>query len=261
MRRAVAHVFVDDLARPALSEKDVHHLSRVLRLRPGEVVSASDGRGGSRLCEWAGAGTVVTGHAARGAGSPGGASAELVPLEVPTSEPRPEPALTVGFALTKGEHPEWAVQKLTEAGADRIVVMVSDRCVARWAPTSTERQMVRLREVARLAAMQSRRCWLPSVEGPVAFLELANPAGGAGTGVALAVPGGAPLTLTTPRVLVGPEGGWSDEELNAVPCHVSLGPHVLRAETAAVAAGVLLAALRAGLVAPATLSAPAQREI
>jgi 16S rRNA (uracil1498-N3)-methyltransferase len=72
---------------------------------------------------------------------------------------------------------------------------------------------------------------------------------GAFAAVALADPGGAPLTLSTPTVLVGPEGGWTDEELAAVPCHVGLGPHVLRAETAAVAAGVLLAALRAGLVA------------
>ena len=56
MRRVVAHLFVDDLAEPAPSDQDVHHLSRVLRLRPGELVSASDGRGGSRLCEWASSG-------------------------------------------------------------------------------------------------------------------------------------------------------------------------------------------------------------
>ena len=68
--------------------------------------------------------------------------------------------------------------------------------------------------------------------------------------MALAVQGGAPLTLATPIVLVGPEGGWSEEELAAVPDarHVGLGPNVLRAETAAMAAGVLLVALRAGLV-------------
>ena len=71
--------------------------------------------------------------------------------------------------------------------------------------------------------------------------------------VALATQGGAPLTLATPTVLVGPEGGWSGEELAAVPeAHrVGLGPNVLRAETAALAAGVILAALRGGLVAPA----------
>lgn len=140
--------------------------------------------------------------------------------------------------------------------------------------------------------MQSRRAWLPALEGPVPFAALvaggevgpalaraassaeavasglAGAAGGAGgaaggaegagragagevAGVAIAVPGGAPLSLATPTVLVGPEGGWSDEELAAVPAKVGLGPHVLRAETAAMAAGVLLAAMRAGLAAPA----------
>ena len=294
MRRVVAHLFVDDLAEPAPSDQDVHHLSRVLRLRPGELVSASDGRGGSRLCEWASSG------------------AGLHPVAGPTWEPPPEPAVTVGFALTKGEHPEWAVQKLTEAGVDRIVIMTAERCVTRWAPSSASRHLERLREVARHAAMQSRRSWLPAVEGPVAFSALAGwaPGEGAGeagqgageaatgqgageaatgqgageaatgqgageaatgqgageagqgarrtgqgageaaTGVALAVQGGAPLTLATPIVLVGPEGGWSEEELAAVPNarHVGLGPNVLRAETAAMAAGVLLVALRAGLV-------------
>jgi 16S rRNA (uracil1498-N3)-methyltransferase len=97
--------------------------------------------------------------------------------------------------------------------------------------------------------MQSRRAWLPEVEGPVPFADLVPAGPGAGAApVALAVPGGAPISLSAPTVLVGPEGGWTDEELRAVPRHVGLGPHVLRAGTAALAAGVLLAALRAGLV-------------
>lgn len=229
----VAHVFVDDLSatEPALAEHDVHHLSRVLRLRPGEAVSVSDGQGGVQVCEWAG-------------------GPALVPVGPLVRHGRPTPALTVGFALTKGDHPEWSVQKLTEAGTDRVVVVLSARCVARWPAGKQDRQLQRLREVARQAAMQSRRAWLPVVDGPVLFADLV--AGLVGVApVALAVPGGAPVSLSTPTVLVGPEGGWTDEELAAVPHHVSLGPHVLRAETAAVAAGVLLAALRAGLVAGA----------
>ena len=231
MRRVVAHAFVDDLDRPALTDREFHHFSRVLRLRPGETVSVSDGRGGARLCQWLGD--------------------ALEPVTEPAWEPRPHPLLTVGFALTKGEHPEGAVQKLTEAGADRVVIMVTDRCVARWRPGYESRQLERLREVARQAAMQSRRSWLPSVEGPVPFSALIRGEGGQAAGeVALAVQGGAPLTLRTPTVLVGPEGGWSEDELASVPegRRVALGPNVLRAETAAVAAGVLLAALRLGLV-------------
>jgi 16S rRNA (uracil1498-N3)-methyltransferase len=245
MRRPVAHAFVDDVGGPALPDRDVHHFSRVLRLRPGEVVSVSDGRGGLRLCEWL-----------------GGA---LQPLSEPRWEPKPRPPLSVCFALTKAEHPQWAVQKLTEAGVDRIVIMVTDRCVSRWAPGSEDRHLERLREVARQAAMQSRRSWLPSVEGPVPFSALVGDAmGQEGAYTALAVQGGVPLTLSTPTVLVGPEGGWGDAELAAVPesRRVGLGPHVLRAETAALAAGLLLAALRGGLVVaaepPASGPAPPQ---
>ena len=70
-------------------------------------------------------------------------------------------------------------------------------------------------------------------------------------GVALAQLGGGPLDLSRPTVLVGPEGGWDDSELACGLSSVGLGPTVLRAETAALAAGLLLAALRAGTVRPA----------
>ena len=101
MRRVAAHVFVADPACPVLTEEDFHHLARVLRLRAGEVVSACDGLGAWRLCEWTG-------------------SHELSPAGEVAHEARPAPVLTVGFALTKGDNPEWAVQKLTEAGVDRV---------------------------------------------------------------------------------------------------------------------------------------------
>ena len=226
--RAVAHVFVDDLSLPEIGPEDAHHLSRALRLRPGEVVTASDGRGGVVACEW----------------SPPG---QLSPLGPPTFEERPRPELTVAFALTKGQHPELAVQKLTEAGVDRVVVMTSARCVTRWEPAAQPRQLERLRTVARQAAMQSRRPHLPVIEGLVDFAVLAST-----EGASLTSPEGAPPSLAHATLLVGPEGGWAPEELAAVPRCVSLGPHVLRAETAAIAAGFVLAALRSGLVLPAT---------
>ncbi|MBV9411855.1 MAG: 16S rRNA (uracil(1498)-N(3))-methyltransferase, partial [Acidimicrobiia bacterium] len=67
---------------------------------------------------------------------------------------------------------------------------------------------------------------------------------------ALAEPAGPAPSLDRPVVLVGPEGGWADEEAATGVSRVGLGPTVLRTETAAVAAGALLCALRAGLVGP-----------
>jgi RsmE family RNA methyltransferase len=91
--------------------------------------------------------------------------------------------------------------------------------------------------------MQSRRAWLPEVSDPASFEEVAGL-----TGAALAEAGGGPPTLDRPTVLVGPEGGWTDEEQACGLPSVALGPEVYRAETAAIAAGVLLAALRSRLV-------------
>ena len=91
--------------------------------------------------------------------------------------------------------------------------------------------------------MQSRRSRLPEIRVGVPVAEAA-----AGAGAVLAHPGGDPPSLERPVVLVGPEGGWSDAELAGPAPLCSLGPTVLRAETAAVVAGTLLASARAHLV-------------
>jgi 16S rRNA (uracil1498-N3)-methyltransferase len=239
VERVAAHVFVGDLDRPSLDDDDRHHLERVLRLRAGEAVSASDGRGGLRRCNYIGTG-------------------ELEPAGEAAWEEAPSPALAVGFALVKGGRPEWIVQKLTECGVDRIVPFVADRSVVQWEGPKAERNAERLARVAREAAMQSRRRWLPVVDAvaPFAALVVGGPSG-PGTGwVRADLDGEQPPTLDRPSILVGPEGGWSEAERAACPSAVGLGPTVLRAETAAVAVGVLLSALRAGVVAPSLSRAP-----
>jgi 16S rRNA (uracil1498-N3)-methyltransferase len=105
--------------------------------------------------------------------------------------------------------------------------------------------MERLRSVARAAAMQSRQLWLPVVGDPVAPSSLADR-----EGAARAEPEGPPPGPGTRLVLVGPEGGWAAGECETIRATVGLGPSVLRADTAAVVAGALLTALRAGVVAP-----------
>lgn len=221
--RVAAHVFVASLDQPELDERDRHHLERVLRLRAGETVTASDGAGGWRRCAWADGALEPTGEVAR--------------------DDRPSPPVAVGFALTKADKPEWVVQKLTETGVDRILPFVAERSVVRWDDAKAARNAERWRAVAREAAMQSRRVWLPVVEGPVPFAVVA-----AEPGVALADMGGEPPSLGRPVLLIGPEGGWSDAEREAGLPAVAVGPGVLRAETAAIAAGVVLCALRQGLV-------------
>ena len=222
------HVFVDDLDGLDVDPDDDHHLRRVLRLRPGEAGTVSDGRGGWRACTWTGAPGVA-----------------LTPDSDVVRDAPPAPAVTVGFALTKGDRPEWVTQKLTEVGVDVIVPFSAERSVVRWDVEKATRQHERLTRVAREAAMQSRRVWMPTVRP---LVDVGALMGELGAGVALAHPGGAPPSLERPGLLVGPEGGFSDRELAGAPATVGLGPTVLRAETAAVAAGLSLCWLRAGIV-------------
>ncbi len=218
---AAAHAFVVDLEAPELDDGDRHHLERVLRLRTGDAVTVADGRGRWRLCRF---GTALE-------------------VDGPVHVEPPAPPVAVGFAPVKGDRPEWVVQKLTELGVDRILVLLADRSVVRWGAERAPRHLERLARVSREAAMQSRRARLPDVGPLLAVADAASQ-----PGAALADAGGEPPSLERPLVLVGPEGGWSSEERALDVPRVGLGPAVLRAETAAVAAAVLLTGLRAGLV-------------
>lgn len=225
-------VFVDDLEALELAPGDAHHLGRVLRLRAGEAVGASDGRGRWRACAVAAAG------------------AQGVRLEAAgpvVAERAPHPPVTVGFSLVKGDRPELVVQKLTELGVDRILPLAAARSVVRWDPDRAARGVGRLRQVAREAAMQCRRPRLPEVAEVTTVAAAAAALGGSG---GLCHQDGAERpSLRRPAVLVGPEGGWDEAELACGLPTVGLGPTTLRAETAAIAAAVLLCGLRSSTVA------------
>lgn len=216
-------MLVADPADPVLDAAQAHHLGRVLRLAPGEVVVASDGCGRWARCRYVGGGS-------------------LEPEEPVETEPALLPQLTVAFTPVKGERPEPTVQRLTELGIDRIVLLMTARSVVRWDPGRAEAVLERARRVAAEAAAQARRVWLPEVSGVVGLEALDRP------GMALAEPGAAPLADGVTGLAVGPEGGWSPDELAQGWPTVGLAAHVLRAETAALAAGALLGARRAGTV-------------
>ncbi len=217
----VPHVIVDDVDAPVLFDEDLHHLDKVRRLRAGDLVSVTDGVGAWRWCEFRASALVPCGDIDRVA--------------------KPEPTLTVGFALVKGSKPELVVQKLTELGIDVICPFVAERSVVRWDDSKIERQTERLTKVAREASMQSRRVWLPDVMPVAMFADIVR-----GGGVVRADRGGSALNAEHATVLVGPEGGWSDAEKDSTPI-VGIGQTVLRAETAAIAVGTLMVSLRDGL--------------
>ena len=219
LRHSVAHVFVDQLDSPTLGDDDQHHLGRVLRLRDGESVTASDGRGQWCACVWRSGALEVAG-------------------EVVASAP-PSVRCAVAFTPVKGDRNEWAVQKLTEIGIDEVIILApTQHSVVRW--SDADKQLRKLRVVAREAAMQSRRVWLPNIVGLAALHEVC-----AGDGAAVADPDGVALHAGVSLVVVGPEGGFAEDELPAGVPRVQLGDTILRAETATLVAATLLVACRA----------------
>lgn len=225
LRDGAAHLFVASLAHPELSDDDAHHVLRVLRVRPGEPVTVSDGEGA-----WAPA-TVAR----------DGAVALAGPV---VHEPAPRWRIGVAFAPVKADKPEVIVQKLTELGVDDVVPLAATRrSVARWDDAKQARLHARLQAVAREAAMQSRRTRLPRVLAPVALDALASAVGG-GAVAAFAEPGGAEIDAAHRLVVVGPEGGFDPGEIPGGAPRVSLGEGILRSETAAIAAGALMARVR-----------------
>jgi 16S rRNA (uracil1498-N3)-methyltransferase len=233
---ATAQVFVENPGDPHLAEDDAHHLSKVLRLREGEEVIVADGQGAWARTRWSGDATLEPLRDGSGLGGDGGVQ----------HEPQADPSLTVVFAPVKGERPEWVVQKLTELGIDRIVPLRSERSVVRWTGARGRSTVERLRRVAREAAAQCRRVWLPEVSETVSFSEL--PSLGEPGEVVLAQLSGDRPTVAQHVVAVGPEGGWSTNELGSGLPTVGFGLSVLRAETAAVTAGALMVSLRTGTV-------------
>lgn len=223
LRRSAAHVFVDDLADVRLSEDDHHHLASVLRLRRGETVTCSDGRGKWLIARW-NDGIEVEG-------------------DVRSAAPVVRP-LTVAVAPMKGDKVELVVEKVVEIGIDQVVILApTDHTVARWTKEKALQQMARHRRIARSAAMQSRRVFLPAVVGPVTLDELLTDTAAFGV-VGWAEPGGTAQVGEVDTLLIGPEGGWSTAEMARATATVDLGATVLRAETAAIVGAALMVAHR-----------------
>lgn len=172
----------------------------------------TDGRGGWRIC-------VLT-------------AAGLDPLTEVVVESRPDP-VSVVVAIPKQDRPEWIVAKLAELGVDEVRFVHAERSVVRWDGGRVERNLERFTTVARAALEQARRVWACTVSAPVPAWQVLG-------GMPMAEPGGRAISDADRAIAIGPEGGWTPEELALGSEHVGLGPTVLRVETAALLAGVVM---------------------
>ncbi|MFC7342163.1 16S rRNA (uracil(1498)-N(3))-methyltransferase [Saccharopolyspora griseoalba] len=211
------------------------HAATVRRMRAGEELLLSDGSGGMARC-------AVT-----------EAAKDALSLDVVESwhEPLPELRVRLVQALIKGDRGELAVELATEAGVDAVTPWRAARCVAKWddGPRGAK-ALARWRSTATAAAKQARRAWVPEVAEPVSTKQLAKLV--AEADAALVLHESAEHALTAEDLpasgelllVVGPEGGVTDQELEALAAAgarpLRLGPAVLRASTAgAVALGAL----------------------
>ena len=240
---ALALFYVDAL--PEVGELAVvdgdegFHAANVRRIRPGEELDLGDGDGTVAHCvvEDVGKGRLTAKVLDR------------------TTVPLPSPSVTVVQALPKSDRSELAIELATEAGADAFVAWQASRCVARWeSAAKVDKGLRRWGAVARSAARQSRRPYIPSVSGVVSTAELAQRVRDDGA-TTLVLHESATVKLTELSVaqpdslllIVGPEGGIADDEISALSdagaTAVRLGPTVLRTSTAAAVALGALGAL------------------
>lgn len=208
-------------SRHTLPADATHHLCHVLRLRPGDRIEIFDGEG------WSAQATIID-------VGPPHATVEVC------SEPSLRAAageVHLGLAILKGNAMDDAIRMATEAGVTHLHPMLTQRVVAR----GDRRE--RWERIVQAAATQCLRADVPQVEPAAAWLDvLARCAQAAPHHSYIALPGAGPAPVPawtgSAALLIGPEGGWTDEEIRQASSMrfqpLWLGPWVLRASTAAV---------------------------
>ncbi len=215
----------------AITGEDVRHIALVLRMKPGERLALCDGRG----TEYAVRITSV------------GRSSVATEIIGRSTREISSPRITLAQGLPKSDKMDLIVQKATELGVSSIIPLVTERTVVKI--RDEEKRVSRWQKIAREAAMQSDRPDIPKIE-PILrlsdFLRTLNTE----PGTLLLLPweeGTEPIKSvlrqgdqrTDILVLIGPEGGMSAKEAERAATAgfhpVSLGPYILRTETAALA--------------------------
>ena len=219
--------FIDgDLASGAVVglQDDERHHARVLRVREGEEVEVFNGRGDSYLAKYE--------------------SSDVIRLMQRTATREGRTAIHLAMSIIQIDKFELVLQKATELGVRSIIPLITERIEVR--PERYRGKEDRWRKIIFEAVKQSGRAEIPTLEPAARFEEVV-----ARPGAKIIFDADAEPTATRPldnptNALIGPEGGWSDDELRMAREHrcifQTLGPRRLRAETAAIAAMAILAA-------------------
>ena len=214
-----------------LTADEARHLRDVLRLKPGDEVYVFDGLGHEFRCTVSKISRDV---------------AELrIEAKVDPARPESQLQLNLCVALLKGEKFDLVVQKATELGVTKITPLITRHADIHLRDASdATRRVTRWQRIALEAAKQSGRAFVPEISLPIAFDALEVE----GAVVMFSERGGEKLdslpATNSITALVGSEGGWSDDEIEAARARdfhiVTLAGRILRAETAAIAVTVLM---------------------
>ena len=214
----------------------VHHLVRVLRVKPGDQLECLDGQG----------------HVYRGTITCCARSQLTVAIERQSKEPPARLQITLAQALIKPQRFEWVIEKATELGVVRVIPMVTSRTTIRFGSGREAHRVERWRRIAESAAAQCGRATLPAIQAPQLFRRVLEQLSGRyallptlaeeSESLARALRGLEDATEAV--ILVGPEGDFSPAEVALAKrqgAHTtSLGRLTLRSETAAIATLTIL---------------------
>ena len=215
-----------------------HQLSRVLRLQPGDEITLLDNRGRAFSAELAEVSATCC-------------TVRIIHDFDPQTEPTVH--VTLCQAMPKGKKIDWVLQKGTELGMSALIPMITDRSIVQDASRVDRRKMERWQRILTEAAEQSGRALIPRLEPAVRYDNLLPKLAG-DTSVLVAAPASDAIPLheiaeslsheTPISMFIGPEGGFSPQEIRLAQEHgatvVSMGPRILRTETAGMAALAIL---------------------
>ena len=223
--------FVEDFSKnPKITGDDAKHISRSLRMKTGEELTVCDTKGIDYFCTI----SAITDQ-------------EILLKINDTKKTESEPTIDVTLfqCMPKGEKIESVVQKSVELGVNKIVPVISSRCISRPDAKSGAKKVARLNKIANAAAKQSGRGILPTVENLIDFKSMLGELENFDLVICFYELWGAPLKTLIENhkkiaIIIGSEGGFSVEEVETLKkCGVkiaTLGKRILRTETAPIAA-------------------------